>query len=195
MWSEGRESLLRLDLSGARRSANDLIGLATDVRTARTVTAARVCTLAPDPGVDIRRLVLAFVSVSDVNDPDDAATLGALLLRLGRPEDAVPQLFRARKLRGEAGTAREDLLLALALARLERDDEARQWYRRALMETDGERRAVLAGALLSGGGPLQTTTLTAAAQQRGDPRLVGLNWQERLEIELLRREAEGWLGR
>jgi hypothetical protein len=90
--------------------------------------------------------------------------LGAALHRAGRWQDAVRSQTEASRLAGGAGTAEEWVFLALSHACLGEKDQARRWLRRV---ADAAARA---------------------AQSASPP-----HWADRLDLELLRREAEALL--
>jgi Flp pilus assembly protein TadD len=99
------------------------------------------------------------------NRPDNTRlnTLGAILYRAGRFEEAVRQLRRAVEVYGAEGTPYDALFLAMAHQQLRHADEARRWLR---LGTAVDSRSV-ANHLVSGETP----------------------WFSRLELEVLRREA------
>jgi WD40 repeat protein/serine/threonine protein kinase len=90
--------------------------------------------------------------------------LGCLLYRAGQFEEAIKQLNRAIEVHGKDGTSYDYLFLAMAQHQLHHDAEAKMWLDRAKRWTD------------------EITRETA-----GRKRPV---WNQRLELQLLSREAE-----
>jgi Flp pilus assembly protein TadD len=189
--------LARGDAEGYRTACAGLLqrfGASTDIPTANLV--AWTCALAPDAVPDLARPVgLAEGAVA--NCPKDSGhhfmgtivcfdgrfgraaaaatrarayaglnTLGAGLYRAGRLEEAVQRLSEAVRASGGDGTYADWLLLAMAHQRLGHGAEARRWLDKAVRWLD-----------------------------RADwpqPKDVAPSptWPERLEAQLLRREAE-----
>jgi WD40 repeat protein/serine/threonine protein kinase/tetratricopeptide (TPR) repeat protein len=158
-------SLAADDTGVYRKTCADLLerfGQSADVETARESiwTAVLAPQAVPNPG---RLLATAErLQRARPNNPAMALTLGAALLRSGKPAKAIPVL------EGALSNIRSDhaghvlLFLTLACQQIGRVDEARQWYDRAL-ETLSE----------TSGTPL-------------DPSA----WDRELELETLRGEAE-----
>jgi WD40 repeat protein len=121
--------------------------------------------------VDPARL-LRLAERATAADPDSylmLRSLGAALLRAGRPEAALQRLNKAAGVQKECPTTW--LLLALAHQRLGHTDEARKWLRQAQQWIDP----------------------AAPDKPAGDVALPGpdsLAWTERLGVQRLRREAE-----
>jgi hypothetical protein len=90
-------------------------------------------------------------------NPDLLNTLGALLYRAGRFEDAVKRLEEGISRRDKVGTVHDWLFLAMVHQRLGHRQEARKWLEKSV-------RAV--------------------------EKAEGGAWDQRLELRLLRREAE-----
>jgi WD40 repeat protein/serine/threonine protein kinase len=135
-----------------------------DAATARlaawTTVLAERATADPAAAVALAERALA-------EDPKDAATLrtlGAALLRAGKPEQALARLNEAVRAGGRDGTAADWLLLALVHARLKQPAEARRWLDKA------------AQALFE-------------AEAAHDAPAARLPWTERLELEVLQAEA------
>jgi serine/threonine protein kinase/WD40 repeat protein len=99
---------------------------------------------------------------------DRLNTLGALLYRAGRFEEAVRQLQRSVEMHGAGGTPYDALFLALAHHRLGRREEARRWFRRG-------------------------TAPAPAARFKADA-IGDTSWIPRLELDILRREVAAALG-
>jgi tetratricopeptide (TPR) repeat protein len=130
--------------------------------------AAWTCCLAPGAAAEPRRVVrLAEAAARD--QPRSyayALTLGAALYRAGDFAAAAEQLKQAAERRGKEGTALDGLLLALAYHRLGQVGEARQCLDQAVSGLD---------------------------PQSGRPKGAGRtqsSWEERVEYQLLRHEAE-----
>jgi WD40 repeat protein len=120
------------------------------------------CSLAPDALPDLKPLVQQAERAQAVN-PKSAAHLlavGALLYRTGQLQPALQQLEKAQALRGTADAPADWLLLAMTHQRLGRADEAKKWLAKAVQA--------------------QEATDAGAARP----------WQERLELGVLRKEAE-----
>jgi hypothetical protein len=152
---------------------------------------ARTALLAPAAEADLDPLLKALSGRGT-----DAATQtarGGLLLRLGRTAEAVVELQRASAQRpaGEAPIA--DLLLALAQHKQGQAAPVRRTPERARFLLDAEAPARQAAGLLGGGtaGPWGATTAAGQALAAAPPRW---DWPTRLELRILRREAEGALG-
>jgi hypothetical protein len=132
-----------------------------DLREANTV--AWVCALGPEALADLSPVVLLLTKAAGPNpDADVLNTLGALLYRAGRPEEAVARLNEAIAKRNRVGTVHDWLFLALAYQRLGHESEAHAWLEKAIQHLEQAAPAV---------------------------------WNERLELTLLRREAEAALSR
>src|SRR5262249_39756063 len=95
-------------------------------------------------------------------------TLGAVLYRAGRTEEAITKLDEAGVLHGAGGNATSWLFLALAHQKLGHIEEAQLWLEKASDWLDKASR-----------GDLKDRTV-------GTP----LNWADQIALELLRREAE-----
>jgi len=172
VWEE--EALVQLaggDTRGYRRTCADLLkrkGRTADAVTANTVT--WTCALAPKAVADLAEVV-RLQEKSVQNQPQNYErlnTLGSALYRAGRWEDAVRRLNEARKAHKEGGTAYDWLFLAMAHQRLSHSDEALKWLAKALPEVE---RAAKGQSI------------------QGYPA-ASMSWTRRLELQLLRREAE-----
>jgi hypothetical protein len=144
-----------------------------------------------DPGtVPDAKSLLAAVA----RHPDAARDWlhGALLLRTGNARDAALILRAAARHRAPDAAPIEELLLALALVKLDRRDEARQHLKNACWTegTTPQRAAALFG--LRPAGPL--AALTALAQMPCGPRLNPLDPFTAHELATLRAEVERALG-
>jgi tetratricopeptide (TPR) repeat protein len=174
-----RALLLRLragDLSGYRAGCATLLDRFGHVdRGANVNNMAWTFALGPDALTNWTALVGSVERAAN-QAPRDVAlrnTLGAVLLRAGRPEEATRALEESIRLQGHGGNAFDWLFLAMARHRLGRAEEAK-----AALETardwiaHGDERA----------GP--------------DPYIPSpLPWSTRLEIEVLAREAAALVNR
>ena len=98
--------------------------------------ALRVCALAPGAVPDpLRPVLLARKSVADARSYAALNTLGILLYRAGRYEEAVRTLQEAVRLGSEGGSAFDFFFLGMAHQRLGHVQEARQWLERAVRWT------------------------------------------------------------
>jgi WD40 repeat protein/tetratricopeptide (TPR) repeat protein/tRNA A-37 threonylcarbamoyl transferase component Bud32 len=154
---------------GYRKTCADLLkrfGQAKDAPNANSV--AWTCALAPDAVADLAPAVrLAEKAVAAT--PGKHATLntlGAILYRAGRFEEAVKRLDEARKIDKQGGSVTDWLFLALAHQRLKHTDEAKRCLGKAVALMD-------------------------RAGGKGTPPL---NWQDKVTRQLLRREATMLVG-
>ena len=109
------------------------------------------------PAVQLAELAAARSEQNRLN------TLGAILYRAGRAEEAIKWLNRSVAAHGAGGTHYDALFLAMAHHRLGHVDEAREWLRRA-------------------------SEVPPVAMRKPDASGPS-SWIPRVEIELLRREA------
>jgi WD40 repeat protein/tRNA A-37 threonylcarbamoyl transferase component Bud32 len=129
--------------------------------TGRVNNAVWVCALGPGAVADFQPVVGALTKAVGPNaDPNQLNTLGALLYRAGRFEEAVQQLELAIARRDKVGVVQDHVFLAMAHQRLSHADLAREW--------------------------LEKTVRTVE-------KAPGGSWDQRLELQLLRREAEALL--
>jgi len=123
---------------------------------------AWACALGSNAVSDYSRVVqLAEMAAASQPTNGRLNTLGAILYRAGRFEDAVRQLRRSVEVYGADGTPYDALFLAMAHHRLGHADEARRWMRLGT--------AVDPNALRGSSGDA--------------------SWIPKLELEILRREA------
>ena len=117
---------------------------------------------------DYRRPVqLAESSVASRTESNRLNTLGAILYRGGEFSAAVEQLERSVAIHGAGGTAYDAVFLAMAHHRLGHPAKAREWLRR--------------------------TGMPASAGMHKPDESGPSSWIPRLELELLRREANALL--
>jgi len=136
--------------------------------------AAWAGSLAPAPAKDAARMVLAAERAA-LGSPENHArllTLGAALFRAGRHEDAVRKLDYAIKVWGKDDTVWDWLFLSMAHHHLGASEQAKANFDRAAKWIDQRQVKGVDGTI--------TSTLF---------------WSDRLELTLLRREAEGYLGK
>jgi tetratricopeptide (TPR) repeat protein len=162
--------LLARDRPGYRRTCAHMLARCQMTPPLRPYLAARACTLARDSADDparparlswkeLMQNVTAFWSLTEQ---------AALLVRAGRPRDAVPLLERSLTADGRPGRAVLNWLwLALAYQKLGKAEEARRWLDRAARWLDQQ----------GGRMPLETSAL-------------GLHPHNWLEAHVLRQEAE-----
>jgi WD40 repeat protein/Flp pilus assembly protein TadD len=180
------------DAAGYRQACTALLdrfGQTQDLDVANDV--AWACAVGPGAAADLGPAVrLAEQSVAA--RPDDDArltTLGGVLLRAGRAEEAIPRLRQAIQ-RRKRDQVSDELLLALAYQRLGQDEEARRWLAQATAWFDRQQRPLQAAAVAGAGAAGPWAQLPAVAAPPPDPRARTLGWEVWLELTLLRREAE-----
>lgn len=93
-------------------------------------------------------------------------TLGCILYRAGRSNDAIACLNEAIPLEGHGGNAFDYVFLVMAHYKLGRTDEARAWMAKAAKWKDESEK-----------------------QKNGDTMGPGFSWSDRQELELLLKEA------
>jgi tetratricopeptide (TPR) repeat protein len=187
------------DGDGYRRACQALLdrfGQTPDLDVANGV--AWACAIGPGAAADLGPAVrLAERAVAARRSPIDGYaplnTLGGVLLRAGRAEEAVTRLRQALKLRGSDYQVSDELLLALAYHRLGRAGEARRWLARATAWFDRGQMPLRAAAAAGAGAATPWAQLPAVAVAPPDPRARAMGWEAWLELTLLRREAEAAL--
>jgi WD40 repeat protein/serine/threonine protein kinase/tetratricopeptide (TPR) repeat protein len=143
------------------------------------VAAAWTCTLTPNSGADPAQIVdlVEKAFAKSARDHWDFNRFGAALYRAERFEDAVKRLTEATEL--DTHPYRTNMLctwffLAMAHHRLGHSEEARRWLAKGVQGTEE--------AVKSPAEPLRKC---------GNPDgVIGANWDRRLTLQLLRREAE-----
>jgi serine/threonine protein kinase/WD40 repeat protein/tetratricopeptide (TPR) repeat protein len=167
--------LQRKDAVGYRKGCAELLrrfGKTDNAVLANNI--AWFCALGPDAVRDLSGPVsLSQKAVGKAGHWVHRSTLGTVLYRAGKQDQAVEQFNAAMKENPSGGTAWDWVALAMAHHRLGHEDEARRWLAKA---------AAFVGELRQGKLPEHGGT--------GQP----LRWQERLELELLLREAEALIG-
>jgi WD40 repeat protein/serine/threonine protein kinase/tetratricopeptide (TPR) repeat protein len=166
-------ALVRLaagDVDGYRKARTDLFrafGQTPDPDTVDRVV--RTCVLAPGAPAEVGWAVqLAQKAVaSHAKNATYRANLGAALYRTDRFEESLRQVEQAIEADGQGGTTWDWLFLAMAHQRLGHADEARQWLDKAVSAIEG-----------------------AAQKKPAKAAATSSSWEGRLEIELLRAEAE-----
>jgi Flp pilus assembly protein TadD len=167
-------ALLRLHLDdpeGYRGACEQILKRFDETATSSTLRmVAATCTQAPDAVADLERLVrLAEKTLQrEPKDWGSREVLGRTLYRAGRSAEAVKRLREAFELRNETGNAWHWLFLAMAYHDLGSKAEARRELDKARSWLDEE-----------------------LAKPPGiEPGSSPLSWNQRLELMLLRREAE-----
>jgi tetratricopeptide (TPR) repeat protein len=117
---------------------------------------------------DSRAVALAEKAVAVSPMYGNINTLGTVLYRAGRFEEAIRKLQEGMKLHGQNGNAWDWLFLAMAHHRLGHASEARQWLNRAI----------------------DWMAQFEAGKVKDAFYGITLNWNLRLELQLFRREAE-----
>jgi WD40 repeat protein/tetratricopeptide (TPR) repeat protein len=133
---------------------------------ARAVGTVSTCVLSPTAGVDYARCVrLMEKVVAGQRIPFHLQRLGAALYRSGRHQEAARLLHEAVLLDSTGGHARDWLFLAMAYQRLHQSEQARQALAKALQCKE----------------PVPPADLRLPL------------WEEGVEVQVLRREAEALL--
>lgn len=131
---------------------------------------ARTCSLAPLAVKDLDEPV-RWARAAATDQPRNAdlqSTLGAILYRAGRFEEAVRHLEEAVAIRGDRGNPIDRLFLAMAHARSGRQSTARKWLTKEISVPDRPRVPVPSAST----GPFT------------------LHWNSEIELAILRLEAE-----
>jgi WD40 repeat protein/tetratricopeptide (TPR) repeat protein len=217
-WSLFAQTILRFaagDETAYRQACASFIRRAAPSPDATTLyLAARSCVLAPDALPDYAGPIRMAEGLTKrfPKNYSYAGTLGAILYRAGRYEDATRQLGRATALYEEwraayrqavegpaaaqdaadptrGGTAFDWLFLAMAHHRLGHADEARRWLDRAARWMQDRQTGG------SNGIPAATGNVSQAVRREAQlwAEMQALSWSQRLELPFLRREAEGLL--
>jgi tetratricopeptide (TPR) repeat protein len=173
-WSN--HALLRLqagDAAGYRKVCKEMLdrfGQTEDPALANTV--AWSCVLLPDAVAEPEQ-PLQLITRAVTREPKSyfyVSTLGSALYRKGKFEDAIERLKEAMALHGKGGGAEDWLFLAMTYHRLGKTEEARRWLDKAIQAVDQ----------------------AGEATTRGGAKTV--SWSRRLELGILRREAEAVAG-
>jgi WD40 repeat protein/tetratricopeptide (TPR) repeat protein/tRNA A-37 threonylcarbamoyl transferase component Bud32 len=173
-----QHALLRLatgDAKGYRQVCATMLARFGNTGSAKIANnVAWVCGYAPDAVEDLPRVVRLAEEVAGRHPKKYATlnTLGAVLYRAGRYEDAVRRLEEAIKAHPRGGAPFDFLFLAMAHQRLGHGEEARRWLARATEWAERAERG-----------------------QLSDPTIqLPLFWIQRLELRLLRAEAAACVG-
>jgi WD40 repeat protein/tRNA A-37 threonylcarbamoyl transferase component Bud32 len=186
------------DQAGYRAACSRLLAaLGPEPLPALANDAAWNCCLGPGATDDAAAIVrLAEKAVTAFpNDGGVLNTLGAALLRAGRPAEAIPRLEESLRKLGPRDIAHNELLLAMAHHQLGHPDEARRWLQEAAAKMDRFRLPARACGTL-GVGPVGTLPVAAALlAERPDPRSGkdDNSLRDWLEMDVLRAEAEAAL--
>jgi tetratricopeptide (TPR) repeat protein len=138
---------------------------------------AWACAVAPEAVDDYERVVeLTDRAVAGVDQPMHHLqnTRGAVLYRAGRHEEALRQFEAAVADHWKGGTAWDWFFLAMVNHKLGNRDDAQAWLDKAVDWMDEAPELRLSGADEDQTGPL-------------------FDWDQQLELEILRREAEALL--
>ena len=160
------------DTKGYRDTCAALLGrFGPDADPGTANSVAWCCALGPDAVHDLSQPVrLAEKAVAESSGECwRLNTLGAVLYRAGAYDDAIKRLEEAMKAHSQGGTSLDWLFLAMAHQSAGRPEEARHWYDKAASWIEQAEQ-----------GKVQ------------DPYLFGdlAAWQQKLELRILRREAE-----
>jgi len=156
------------------------------------------CVRFPDAVSDIKRpLDLAEKSVAlKPNWQPSLNTLGAALYRAGRYEDSITILNESMKAHDEGGTAADWLFLAMAHCRLGHMDEAKKWLTKSQQWIDhppwptNNAKQEIQGSVADG---VSAVAVGPAPAPVGPIPPFPLPWDRRLELKLIRAEAEALL--
>jgi WD40 repeat protein len=192
--AHARALLVTGDGAGFRAARTALLEAGGTAAERMAARAGWVCAILPGEGDAARFLTGSEETLRKSQGPDARRTLGALLLRAGRPAEAETVLAGAVKMRAGGARPAEELLLAITRARLDRVADARRdldqavaWFDRLTLPTAIASLAAGStdplGALSVLGGPLPDVPLPGDAT----PTLA--------ELRLLQTEAEELLGR
>jgi WD40 repeat protein/serine/threonine protein kinase/tetratricopeptide (TPR) repeat protein len=158
------------DAEGSRKTVGGMLekfGATDNLEIANSV--AWACALAPNGVTDWKNpLKLAEKAVAKQRDANNLNTLGAVECRAKREREAIQHLQEGMKLQGKGGTAWDWLFLAMAHHQLGQTVEARTWLDKAAAWMDEATQKKPIGAL----------------------NFSAVSWNQRLELQLLRREAE-----
>jgi hypothetical protein len=132
-------------------------------------------------------LLTALATLAKPQDASNDTLHGVLLLRTSSPREAVLVLRAARNKRGPDAPPVEELLLALAHARLKQPAEARKHLHTAVAWMQRGNPTVKAASLLGRAG---RQPFAALAVEHVDPRFNPLDHQTAHELKALRAEAE-----
>lgn len=175
--SFSHEALLRLqlnDMKGYRHVCEELIGrLGKTADTGTFNSIGWACALGPDALDNLDEPVrIAQQAVKSRANRFSLNTLGAILFRAGRFSEAEDQLHKAIRLEGKAGTPWDWAFLAMTCHKLGKADQARTWLDK-------------------------TKVYVEAMNKRDSDDPVSrepLSWSQRLELNVLYREAARLIG-
>jgi WD40 repeat protein/tetratricopeptide (TPR) repeat protein len=188
LWWSARAHLAGGDREGYQRDCAALLkhfDAQKDPRNATVV--ARTVLLAPEAIPDVS---VALRLLPAEQDSFTRTTRGGLLLRAGKHAEASAELEKAVAQRGAGGAPVSELLLAVAYHKQGKAEAAKRALATARFVLEGETPLGQALLVFSGGASGPLTAAAAATVPLSPPRW---DWQTRLEIRLLRREAEALL--
>ncbi len=163
------------DLDGYRKFCTRLLERQARVTDASEANNAAWCSIfAPKPITDGEKLLLvAHKALAD--DPEDfnhLNTLGAALYRAGKAEEAIRVLQEGIRLQGKGGSGWDWIFIAMAHQERGRAEEAKKWLEKA-----------------------DTWFQNFLAGKSETPRSRPQPWNQRLQVELLLKEARALIGK
>jgi hypothetical protein len=143
----------------------------------------------PVADADRKSLLAAFEKSPARQDALELRVFGGLLLRDGRPADAIKPLETALALRVADSPPVEELLLALACHDWKKPAEAQRWLAKATTWIDRYRQPVRWAAHLAAIDVAMLPALSSLVHEPADPRYDPGQWETWHELETLRRET------
>jgi WD40 repeat protein/serine/threonine protein kinase/tetratricopeptide (TPR) repeat protein len=185
-----RHALLRLklgDAAGYRQVCASALGRrGTTPDPSKDNTVAWLCAVGPGTAADTARAVKLAerLVAADPGSANSLNTLGAVLYRAGRFDEARQRLDEGRKARAGEETVHDWLFLAMAHHHLGHVKEARHWLDKAGPWIDAAVKRNSSSAAIN-------LAFSYLYNERWQAK--HLLWDERLELQLLRGEAEALL--
>jgi hypothetical protein len=125
-----------------------------------------------------------YVTLFQQLDQIHFRTLGGLLIRAGKPLDAIAPLKQAIAMRANDRPPVEKLLLAFAHLEAKQPEEAAKWHAQAVAWLDRYQPPLTS---VLGGGYLGTATIQKSQM---DPRYNAFDWESWHECDVFRAEVE-----